>query len=88
MVLLPSHAPSSLWSLTSSIKLKSDLKVKALCLATFGSHFLDLLCNSEKPSEEETHQSLQSVKLITFHTRSHRFCREKNKKDVTMFVFL
>lgn len=68
MVLLPSHAPSSLWSLTSSIKLKSDLKVKALCLATFGSHFLDLLRNSEEPSEEETHQSLPSVKLITFHT--------------------
>lgn len=64
MMILPSHAPCSLRSCTSSIKLKSDLKVKALCLATFGSCFLDLLCNSEEPSKEETHQSLQSVKLI------------------------
>lgn len=69
-VLLPSHAPSSLLSLTSSMKLKSDLKVKGLCLATFGSYFLDLQCNSEELSEEETHQSLQSVRLITFHTRA------------------
>ena len=69
-VLLPSLAPSSLLSLTSSMKLKSDLKVKAVCLATFGSYFLDLQCNSEEPSEEETHQSLLSVRLVTFHTRA------------------
>lgn len=42
-------------SLTSTIKLRSDMKVKEtvsaiVSLATVENHFLDLLCASEEPS--------------------------------------